>query len=247
MAGHSHAANIKHRKGAQDEKKSKIFTKLQREISSAAKQSGADAAMNPRLRLAISKARELNMPKDKIEFAIQRATKDASFDNYEEIRYLIYISSVAILVETLSDNKNRTAGEVRAAATKYGGSLGDSGAIDFTFSRLGIIQYKVSEISNFDDFFEFALQNGADDIQEEVTENAEGEQVKIYEIKCEMKVFMSLKTAVEAKYGDPYFGSLVWIPNTPIAADDATKERIYKVLDVLEDMDDVQNAISSME
>ena len=164
MAGHSHSSNIKHRKGAQDAKKAKIFTKLQREITVAAKTGQADPEFNARLRNAIIAARTSNMPKDRIESAIKKATSAGEGENFEEIRYEGYgPNGIAFIVQALTDNRNRTAGEIRSIFTKAGGSLGESGSVAFMFDHIGLIEYEAKAASE-ENMFETAFEAGANDV-----------------------------------------------------------------------------------
>src|ERR1700728_2287193 len=197
MAGHSQFKNIMHRKGRQDAAKSKLFGKLAREITVSAKLGQPDPAMNPRLRAAIIAARAENMPKDNIE----RAIKKAAGENYEEIRYEGYgPGGVAVIVEVLTDNRNRTAGEVRATFTKSGGSLAETGAVSFMFDHVGAIEYDGGAASA-EAMFEGALEAGADD----VVSSESG-----HEIYAAQDRFGAVAKALEGKFGEPRKASLVW-------------------------------------
>ncbi len=168
MAGHSQFANIKHRKDAQDKKRAKIFTKLTREIIIAAKSGLPDPTMNSRLRNAMIAARAANLPKDRIDGAIKRASMPNSGENYEEMRYEGYLAGgIAFIVEALTDNRNRTASDVRSAFTKFGGALGESGSVSFMFDRIGMIEFD-KEVTDFNQMFEASIEAGADDCYEEV-------------------------------------------------------------------------------
>jgi YebC/PmpR family DNA-binding regulatory protein len=217
MAGHSKFANIKHRKGAQDKKRAKLFTKLLREITVAAKTGHADADFNPRLRSAIIEARGNNVPKDKIDAAIKKATSDAEGENFEEIRYEGYApGGIAIIVEALTDNRNRTASEVRSAFSKAGGALGETGSVNFMFDHIGMIQFS-KEVASEEEMFEASLEAGADEVFSEVRDN------------------------LIAKYGDPKTAKLAWRPNTPSEISDLEQaQKLIKMIDSLEDLDDVQ-------
>ncbi len=238
MAGHSKWANIQHRKGAQDKKRAKIFSKLGREITVAAKLGGGDPAMNPRLRLAISTARSQSMPKDGIERAIQKGIGATEGDNYEEMRYEGFaVGGVAVIVEALTDNKNRTASEVRAAFTKLGGNLGTTGSVGFMFDRIGEIVFLADKASP-DQMFEAALEAGATNVES----SDDG-----HEISCELEDFATVRDALEAKYGEPERQGLVWKPNVTTEVDEEQAASILKLIDLLEDDDDVQNVTTNFE
>ncbi|MBL4905938.1 MAG: YebC/PmpR family DNA-binding transcriptional regulator [Sneathiella sp.] len=239
MAGHSQFKNIMHRKGAQDKKRAKIFAKHIREWTVAAKSGLPDPDMNPRLRTAISAARSDNMPKDNIDRAIARAAGTADGDNYEEIRYEGYgPSGVAVIVETLTDNRNRTAAEVRAAFNKAGGALGETGSVAFMFEHIGQVIYATAEIDG-DEIFEIALEAGA--------ENVESDE-QVHEITCAIEDFNDVQSALEAKFGTPQEAGIVWKPNNsvPIETEDKANS-IFKLVDVLEDNDDVQKVSANFD
>lgn len=238
MAGHSKWANIQHRKGAQDKKRAKIFSKLGREITVAAKLGGGDPAMNPRLRLAISTARSQSMPKDGIERAIQKGIGGNEGDNYDEMRYEGFgIGGVAIIVEALTDNKNRTAGEVRSAFTKNDGNLGTTGSVSFMFDRVGEIVYPADK-AGADEMFEAALEAGASNVES-------GDEY--HEITCEVDDFATVRDALEAKYGEPERQGLIWQPNVTTEVDEEQATSILKLVDALEDNDDVQKVTTNFE
>lgn len=231
MAGHSHASNIKHRKGAQDAKKAKLFTKLQREITVSAKTGQPDPEFNARLRNAIIAARTNNMPKDRIDGAIKKATTVGEGENFEEIRYEGYgPNGVAFVVQALTDNRNRTAGEVRSIFTKSGGSLGESGSVAFMFDHIGLIEYE-AKVASVDAMFETALEAGASDVES-------NEEWHI--ITCETDNFSQVRDALIAKFGDPKTAKLDWKPQNFIELDLETATKILKLVDLLEDNDDVQ-------
>jgi YebC/PmpR family DNA-binding regulatory protein len=237
MAGHSQFKNIMHRKGRQDAQKSKLFGKLAREITVSAKIGVPDPAMNPRLRAAIIAARSENMPKDNIERAIKKAT-GGDAENYEEIRYEGYgPGGVAVIVEVLTDNRNRTAGEVRAAFTKSGGNLAETGAVSFMFDHVGVIEYNAKAASG-DAMFEAALEAGADD----VVSNESGHEIYVAQDR-----FGSAAKALEAKFGEPRKATLVWRPQNTVAIDDEQGEKLLKLLDSLNEHDDVQNVYANFE
>jgi len=237
MAGHSQFKNIMHRKGRQDAAKSKLFGKLAREITVAAKLGVPDPEMNPRLRAAMLAARAENMPKDNIERAIKKAS-GGDGESYEAIRYEGYApGGVAVIVEVLTDNRNRTAGEVRASFTKAGGNLAETGAVSFMFDRLGVIEYAATAASA-EAMFEAALEAGADD----VVSSADS-----HEIYASQDHFGSVAKALEAKFGEPRKASLTWRPQNTVAVDDEQGEKVLKLIDNLNDQDDVQNVYANFE
>ena len=237
MAGHSQFKNIMHRKGRQDAVKSKLFGKLAREITVSAKLGLPDPEMNARLRAAIIAARAENMPKDNIERAIKKAA-GAEGENYEEIRYEGYgPGGVAVIVEVLTDNRNRTAGEVRAAFTKSGGSLAETGAVSFMFNHLGVIEY-AGAAANAEAMFEAALEAGADDV---VSSEAG------HEIYAAADQYGSVAKALEAKFGEPRKAALVWRPQNTVAVGDEQGEKLLKLIENLNEHDDVQNVYANFE
>jgi YebC/PmpR family DNA-binding regulatory protein len=237
MAGHSQFKNIMHRKGRQDAQKSKLFGKLAREITVAAKLGVPDPDMNPRLRAAILAARVENMPKDNIERAIKKASGGEG-ENYEAIRYEGYgPGGVAVIVEVLTDNRNRTAGEVRASFTKSGGNLAETGAVSFMFDHVGVIEYPAAAASA-EGMFEAALDAGADD----VVSSAE-----THEIYAGQDHFGSVTKALEAKFGEPRKAALTWRPQNTVAVDDEQGEKVLKLIENLNDQDDVQNVYANFE
>jgi YebC/PmpR family DNA-binding regulatory protein len=237
MAGHSQFKNIMHRKGRQDAVKSKLFGKLAREITVSAKIGLPDPDMNPRLRAAIIAARAENMPKDNIERAIKKAT-GGDAENYEEIRYEGYgPGGVAVIVEVLTDNRNRTAGEVRAAFTKSGGNLAETGAVSFMFDRVGVIEYD-AKAASADAMFEAALEAGADDVV-----SSEGG----HEIYAAADQYGSVAKALEAKFGEPRKAALVWRPQNTVAVGDEQGEKLLKLIENLNEHDDVQNVYANFE
>lgn len=233
MAGHSQFANIKHRKGAQDAKKAKLFTKIIREVTVAAKTGQTDPEFNPRLRNAIIEARINNMPKDRIDNAIKKVIAGADNSNYEEMRYEGYsLGGVAIIVEALTDNRNRTASEVRSIFTKMGGALGETGSVNFMFDKLGIIQF-ANNIANQDDFFEVAIDFGADDVI------FEGD---LYIAITQVENFIQVRDNLIKKYGDALSAKIEWKAKNLIEISDLElAHKILKMVDLLEDCDDVQN------
>jgi YebC/PmpR family DNA-binding regulatory protein len=237
MAGHSQFKNIMHRKGRQDAVRSKIFSKLAREITVAAKQGLPDPAMNPRLRLAVQNAKAQSMPKDNIERAIKKAAGGDS-ENYEEIRYEGYgPGGVAVIVEALTDNRNRTASNVRAAFTKAGGAMGESGSVSFMFDRVGEIVYK-PEAGDADKVMEAAIEAGAEDAVTD--ENG-------HVITCAFEDIGDVTSALEAALGEAESVKAIWRPQTGTPVDEDRAQSILKLLAVLEDDDDVQNVYANFE
>jgi YebC/PmpR family DNA-binding regulatory protein len=236
MAGHSQFKNIMHRKGRQDAVKSKLFGKLAREITVSAKLGVPDPAMNARLRAAIIAARAENMPKDNIDRAIKKA-QGGEGENYEEIRYEGYgPGGVAVIVEVLTDNRNRTAGEVRAAFTKSGGNLAETGAVSFMFDRVGVIEYDAA-VASPEVMFEAALEAGADD----VVSNDSGHEAYAQD------QYAAVAKALEAKFGEPRKASLVWRPQNTVAVGDEQGEKLLKLIENLNEHDDVQNVYANFE
>ena len=233
MAGHSQFANIKHRKGAQDAKKAKRFTKILREISVAAKTGNPDPEFNPRLRNAMIEARVNNMPKDRIDAAIKKVGSAVGGDNFEEIRYEGYAAGgIPIIVEALTDNRNRTASEVRSIFTKNGGSLGETNSVSFMFDHVGLIRFDI-KISDFDKIFETAIEAGAEDI--EALEDC-------YLIFCSVENLGIVRDKLSKIFGDPQSAKLEWKAKNPIIISDSEQEqKLLKMIDALEDCDDVQN------
>ncbi|MPT47183.1 MAG: YebC/PmpR family DNA-binding transcriptional regulator [Sphingobium sp.] len=237
MAGHSKFKNIMHRKGAQDKKRSAMFSKLSREITVAAKMGMADPDMNPRLRLAVNAAKAQSMPKDNIQRAIDKATKGEG-DNYEEIRYEGYgPAGVAIIVEALTDNRNRTATNVRTAFSKNGGNLGSSGAVSHGFDRMGLITYPAS-VGDAEKIFEAALEAGAEDVSSDEDE---------HEIWTAMDALHEVAKILEDVLGPAEGAKLAWKPQTTIEVDEASAATLLKMIDALEDDDDVQTVWGNYE
>lgn len=237
MAGHSQFKNIMHRKGAQDKKRAKIFTKLTREIITSAKLGLPDPAMNPRLRAACLAARKENMPKDRIDAAIKRGAGGTDTDNFEEIRYEGYgPAGVAVIVEALSDNRNRTAAEVRAIFNKYSGNLGETGSVAFSFNRIGRIIYKKDAVAD-DAMFEAALEAGADNVESGDT----------HEITTAPDSLHEVASALEKQFGEAEEAKLAWVPANTIELNEDQAASMMKLIDALEDNDDVQEVSSNFE
>jgi YebC/PmpR family DNA-binding regulatory protein len=237
MAGHSQFKNIMHKKGRADKARSKLFSKLAREITVAAKLGMPDPAFNPRLRAAVLAARAENMPKDNIERAIKKS-QGADSENYDAIRYEGYApGGVAVIVEALTDNRNRTAGEVRSIFTKAGGNLAETGAVSFMFDHVGIVEYDADKASA-DAMLEAAIEAGAED----VVSNEDGHQ-----IFTSTDSLAEVSKALEAKFGEPKKSAMTWKPQNTIAVDDEAGEKILKLMDALDDNEDVQNVYSNFE
>ncbi len=232
MAGHSHSKNIMHQKGKEDAKKAKIFNKLAREIAVSAKHGAPDPASNPRLRAAIADARKANMPRDRIERAIKSAQPGADNANYEEVRYEAYgPGGSALIIEALTDNRNRTASEIRTALTKLGGNLGESNSVSFMFDRVGEIVFPAS-IASADAMLEAVIDAGGENVESDAEAHA---------ITTSVDDFGVVRGALEKKFGEPQSAKLIWKPKSlvPVAGDAA--QNLIKLLDILEDDDDVQN------
>ena len=237
MAGHSQFKNIMHRKGRQDAVRARMFTRLLREVLMAAKSGLPDPAGNPRLRTAIQAARAANVPKDNIERAIKRA-QGAQSESYDEVRYEGYgPGGVALIVEVLTDNRNRTASEVRAAFTRFGGSLGETNSVSFQFERVGQIRYP-AEAASADDMLEAAIDAGATDC-----DSSEAG----HEITCAPDDLSAVRDALEAKFGAPEQASLGWRPNATVPVDDERAEVLFKLLEQLDESDDVQRVVGNFE
>lgn len=231
MAGHSKWANIKHRKEAQDNKKGKIFTKIARELTVAAKIGGGDPASNSRLRLALDKARSANMPKDNVERAIKKGTGEGNDQVFEDITYEGYApGGVGILVKTLTDNRNRTIMEVRTVITKRGGSMAEAGAVAWQFENKGIIEVPVTACSE-DDIMNYALEAGAEDV---ITDG------DVYSITTEPSEFENVKKHLEANNIKIDFAELTMKPKTTIDVEGEAAKKLIALVEALEDLDDVQ-------
>ncbi len=232
MAGHSQFKNIMHRKGAQDAKRAKVFNKLAREITVAARAGLPDPGANPRLRQAIQAARAQNMPRDRIDRAIKSGSPGGDSANYEEVRYEGYgPGGIALIVEALTDNRNRTAAEVRAAFSKFGGALGETNSVSFMFKRIGLIVYPAATADG-DQMFEAALDAGAENV--ESGENG-------HEITTAPDDFTAVRDALEERFGEPESARLSWRPLNTVSPNEDTATSLFKLIDVLEDNDDVQN------
>ncbi len=236
MAGHSKWANIKHRKAAQDAKRGKIFTKLIRELTVAARTGGADLDSNPRLRDAMAKALAANMKKDTVENAIKRGSGAADGENYEEIRYEGYgPAGVAVMVECLTDNRNRTVADVRHAFSKSGGNLGTDGSVAYLFSKIGLLTYPTG--SDEDAIMEAALEAGAEDI----VSNDDGS----IEVTTSAEAFNSVREAMTAAGFEPEVAEVTMQPSTSVDLQLDDAEKVMRLVDMLEDLDDVQNVYNN--
>lgn len=231
MAGHSKFANIKHRKAAQDSKRAKVFTRLIREITVAAK-SGDDVDSNPRLRAAIIAAKAANMPKDRIENAVKKGSGGDIDDSYEELRYEGYgPAGSALIVEALTDNRNRTASAVRTIFNKNGGNLGETGSVSFMFEHKGILRFPKDNI-NEDEIFELAVEAGADSV-----DNLE----EFFEISTETENFALVRDVILKRYDNPEFMGLAWLAQNNLELDQEKLEQLHKLIDALDNDGDVQD------
>ncbi|MCW3477419.1 YebC/PmpR family DNA-binding transcriptional regulator [Limobrevibacterium gyesilva] len=238
MAGHSQFKNIMHRKGAQDAKRARMFAKIIREITVSARSGLPDPAANPRLRAAVAAAREANMPRDTIERAIKKATGAAGGEDYAEVRYEGYgPAGVAVIVEALTDNRNRTASDVRSAFSKHGGALGETNSVSFLFSRLGVVRYPASAASE-DGMLEAAIEAGADNVES----GPDG-----HEVTTSVDSFFAVRDALESRFGVPESAKLDWRPTTTVTLDEEKAGALMKLLDVLEDNDDVQSVYANFD
>ena len=238
MAGHSQFKNIMHRKGAQDARRGRQFAKLIREITVSARQGLPDPGSNPRLRAAMIAARQANMAKDTVDRAIRKATGGAAGEDYAEVRYEGYgPAGVAIIVEALTDNRNRTASDLRSAFSKHGGALGETNAVSFLFNRLGVIRYPAAAASA-DDMLEAAIEAGAENVESDA---------EAHEVTCAVDDFFAVRDALEARFGEPETARLDWRPTTSVTLDEERAATVLKLLDALDDSDDVQNVYANFD
>jgi len=238
MAGHSQFKNIMHRKGAQDKKRAKVFTKIIRELTTAARTGLPDPASNPRLRAAVVAARGANMPKDTVDRAIKRGAGGEEGDAFEEVRYEGYgPGGVAIIVEALTDNRNRTASDVRAAFTKAGGTLGETNSVGFLFDRIGQVAYP-AEAAGAEAMFEAALEAGAADVES-------GEEEHL--VTCAPDELNQVRDALEQRFGPPAAARLGWRAKSGAPVEGEAAAALFKLLETLEDSDDVQNVYANFE
>jgi YebC/PmpR family DNA-binding regulatory protein len=238
MAGHSQFKNIMYRKGAQDAKRAKAFTKIIRELTTAARLGLPDPNANPRLRAAVQAAREANMPKDTMERAIRRGAGGEDGASYEEVRYEGFgPGGVAIIVEALTDNRNRTASDVRVAFSKHGGSLGETNSVAFLFERKGTLRYSAA-VAGADDMFEAALVAGAANVESDATG---------HEITAGAEDFAAVRERLEKRFGPAASARLAWRPRSNVPIDAAAAETLFRLLTTLEDSDDVQSVSANFE
>ena len=235
MAGHSKFKNIQYRKGAQDKKRAQVFSKLAKEITVAAKMGTPDPAMNARLRTAVAAARAGNMPKDNIERAIKKSL-DVGGENYEEMRYEGFgVGGVGVIVESLTDYRNRTASEVRSIFSKAGGAMGETGSVAFMFDRVGAFSYG-ADVASADDMFEVAIEAGAEDCES----SDDG-----HDLICSPDQLHEVAGILTEKFGEPTSIGIIWKPKTPLELEDETGVKLLKMLEALDDSDDVQNVYSN--
>jgi YebC/PmpR family DNA-binding regulatory protein len=238
MAGHSHVKNVMHRKGAQDAKKARAFAKLIREITVSARQGLPDPAFNPRLRSAMTAARQANMTRETIERAIKKASGVGPGEDYVEVRYEGYgPAGVAIIVETLTDNRNRTASDVRTAFSKHGGALGETNSVSFLFSRLGAVRYP-AKVASEDEMLEAAIEAGADNVES----SEDG-----HEVTTSIDNLFGVRDLLEARFGPAESAKFDWRPMTSVTLDEERALAVLKLIDQLDDNDDVQNVYANFD
>jgi len=238
MAGHSQFKNIMYRKGAQDAKRAKVFTKIIRELTTAARAGLPDPEANPRLRAAVQAARAANMSKDTMERAIKRGAGGEEGANYEEVRYEGYgPGGVAVIVEALTDNRNRTASEIRSAFSKHGGTLGETNSVSFMFERKGVVRFP-AKVASVDAMFEAGLDAGADNVESDA---------QLHEVTCAVEDFAAVRDGLEKRFGVPQEARLQWRPLNSIPVDADAAASLLKLLDVLEDNDDVQTVSANFD
>lgn len=238
MAGHSHAKNVMHRKATQGAKRAQAFGKLIREITVSAKTGMPDPAMNPRLRAAVKAALVANMTRDTIDRAIKRASAAGQGEDWQEVRYEGYgPHGIAIIVEALTDNRNRTGGDLRSIFNKNGGALGESNSVAFQFERKGVLRYK-PDAATADAMLEAAIEAGAEDVESD----EEG-----HEVSCSVEDFAAVRDALEVKFGQAEAAKLEWWPSTTIDLDEEKAREVLKLVDALDDNDDVQNVYANFE
>jgi YebC/PmpR family DNA-binding regulatory protein len=238
MAGHSQFKNIMHRKGAQDARRGRLFARLIREITVAARHGLPDPAANPRLRAATTTARQANMPRDTVERAIKKAVGGTGGDDYAEVRYEGYgPAGVAVIVEALTDNRNRTASDIRSAFAKHGGALGETNSVGFLFNRLGVVRYPAGAASA-DAMLEAAIEAGAENVESDA---------EAHEVTCAPDDYFAARDALEARFGAPETAHLEWRPTTTVTLDEERAASLLKLLDALEDSEDVQNVYANFD
>lgn len=252
MAGHSAYSNIMHRKGRQDAKRAKVFTKLGREITVAAKLGGGNADFNPRLRAALIEARKNSMPNDRIKKAIDNAVGGGDGANYEETRYEGFgPGGVSIIVDCLTDNRTRTANEIRTIFNKRGGNMGESGSVAYLFDRVGVVVYPRAKAKD-EAMFEAAVAAGADDVLSGdapiyvAAPDEDGNAVNVHAVYCAVDHLGAVRDALAVTFGDADRAALIWRPNLAVdLPDDETAQGLYTLIDALEDNDDVQVVTSN--
>ncbi len=238
MAGHSQFKNIMHRKGAQDARRARQFARVIREITVASRAGLPDPASNPRLRAAVASAREVNMPRDTIDRAIRKAAGAAASDDYAEVRYEGYgPAGVAVIVEALTDNRNRTASDVRSAFAKYGGALGETNSVAFMFQRVGAIAYPAA-VATEDAMIEAAIEAGADNV-----ETAPG----AHDVTASPDAFFAVRDALERRFGPPAGAAIEWRPRTLITLGEDDARAVLRLIEALDDSDDVQNVTANLD
>jgi YebC/PmpR family DNA-binding regulatory protein len=240
MAGHSKWASIKHKKAVVDAKRGKLFTKHIREITVAARLGGPDPDANPRLRAAIAAARNVSMPKDNIERAIQRGAGGQEGSNIEEIRYEGYgPGGVAILLDCMTDNRNRTVSEIRSTFSKHGGNLGETGCVSWMFHQKGLFVFDRNRV-NEDELMELALEAGADDVVDKPDEGS-------IEITCSVAAFPELQAAIDKAGIEPQVAEISWIPENTVHVEGQSAETLLQLIEKLEDLDDVQHVYANFD
>ena len=238
MAGHSHVKNVMHRKGAQDARRARQFAKLIREITVAARSGMPDPALNPRLRGAVLAAMKSNMTRDTVDRAIRKAAGAGQGDDYEEVRYEGYGSAgVAVIVEALTDNRNRTASDIRTAFSKHGGTLGETNSVSFMFSRLGMVVFKAA-VASPDAMLEAAIEAGADNVESDAAQ---------HEVTCAPDDFFAVREALEARFGPAEEARVEWRPSVSVTLDAEKAALVLKLIDALDDNDDVQNVYANFD
>lgn len=239
MSGHSKWSTIKHKKGAADAKRGQIFTKIIKELTIAARMGGGDVDTNPRLRSVLLKAKGANMPKDNIERAIKKGTGELGDVIYTELAYEGYASNgVGLLIEALTDNKNRTSAEIKNLLSKNGGSLAAQGAVSYQFKRKGVMVFDRSKIEDFDSFFEVALENGAEDVSDEA---------EISEVMTEPADFEAVLDALNAAGYEQESAELSMVPDSRITLDNEATQKVLNLIDKIEENEDVQSVASNLE
>jgi len=246
MAGHSKWANIQHRKGRQDKARAKLFSRLSKEIMVAVKMGGPDPDMNPRLRLAVSNAKGQSMPKDNIERAINKAA-GGDAEDYLEIRYEGFgPAGVGLIVEASTDNKNRAAGEVRAAFSKNGGNMGETGSVSFMFDQLGEIRFPLS-VADEDAMFEAAIDAGAEDVAQDDLLDDDGEPAPEHVIYCAREDLAEVVSALQETFGEAKSATIIWKPQNLIEVEGDKAGTVLKLMEALEDLDDVSQVFANFD